>query len=350
VAGWHRTRGNAWLKAGLLGLFLLSIAASSLSFRLGRPIYLTAWLGLANVFAVGYALFYMGAALRRPQPYQRLVAAAGALNVLIGVRDWVVIRISGDYADSTWIRYSSVLFGLALGYIVLHRFREARAQAQNLMATLQQRVDAREQELAASYRQLEALAREQERARERTTIMRDLHDGVGAHISSAIRQLQTGRADNAVVLQTLRESLDQLKLSVDAMNTPPGDVAGLLASLRYRLEPRFASSDIELQWMVDALEPVQRLDAPAMRHLQFLLFEALPNVLQHARATTLGIQATQAGGITRLRVVDNGRGFDAATAGSNGLRTMRDRAAALGAQLAVTSEPGRTCVELGIPH
>jgi signal transduction histidine kinase len=295
-------------------------------------------------------LFFMGAALRRPQPYQLLVAMAGTLNVVIGVRDWVVIRINGDYSDSTWIRYSSVLFGLALGYIVLHRFRQARAQAHNLMATLQQRVDAREQELASSYQRLEALAREQERTRERSAIMRDLHDGVGANISSAIRQLQTGRADNAVVLQTLRESLDQLKLSVDAMSIAPGDVTALLASLRYRLAPRFASSDIKLQWMVDALEPVERLDAPAMRHLQFLLLEALSNVLQHACASTLVIQATQAVGITRLRVVDNGRGFDAGATAGNGLRTLRDRAAALGAQLVVASEPGRTCVELGIPH
>ncbi|MGH8849282.1 MAG: hypothetical protein ACREXQ_18835, partial [Polaromonas sp.] len=54
-----------------------------------------------------------------------------------------------------------------------------------------------------------------------------------------------------------------------------GDVTALLANLRYRLEPRFAASDIELQWGVDLLEPVERLDAQAMRQLQFMVFEAL---------------------------------------------------------------------------
>jgi signal transduction histidine kinase len=60
----------------------------------------------------------------------------------------------------------------------------------------------------------------------------------------------------------------------------------LLAALRYRLEPRLAAAGIELEWAVDEVAPVKRLDAQAMRQLQFLLFEAISNVLQHAQAKT----------------------------------------------------------------
>jgi hypothetical protein len=38
------------------------------------------------------------------------------------------------------------------------------------------------------------------------------------------RMVEAGRASSAKVMQTLRDSLDQLKLSVDALNLPPGDV------------------------------------------------------------------------------------------------------------------------------
>ena len=86
--------------------------------------------------------------------------------------------------------------------------------------------------------------------------------------------------------------------------------SALLANLRYRLEPRFAASDIELQWDVDVMEPVARLDSQGMRHLQFMLFEALSNVLQHAAATVLRIEASATDGGAVLRIVDNGRGFD----------------------------------------
>lgn len=349
VAGWHQRTDMRWFSVGITALFLSSAVASVVALTRGQLIWLTAWLGMANLFFICYAAVYMLSAWRNRNRLQQLVAWAGVVNVAIGVRDWLALRISGDYAHSQWIIYSSVLFGLALGYIVLSRFREARAQAGDLMSTLQHRVHEREAELAESYRELEKLAREQERARERASIMRDLHDGVGAHISSAIRQLQTGRADQAVVLQTLNESLDQLKLSVDAMNTPPGDIGALLASLRYRLEPRFASSDLDLQWRVDPLEPVQRLDAVGMRHVQYMLFEALSNVLQHAQASILSIHATQNGAGTVLRVMDNGKGFDAAQPPRKGLKSMRERAAAIGAALCITSTPGCTVVELMLP-
>lgn len=130
------------------------------------------------------------------------------------------------------------------------------------------------------------------------------------------------------------------------MHLPPGDLTALLANLRYRLEPRFASSDIRLQWDVDLLDPVPGLDASAMRQLQFLVFEALSNVLQHSRARTLTIQARALAAGTQLRVIDDGCGFDVQAPQRKGLASMHERARAVGARLAVTSQPGRTVVEL----
>jgi hypothetical protein len=349
VAGWHERPNMRWFRAGIAVLFLSSAVATTVALTQGQLIWLTAWLGMANLFFICYATLYMVASWRSGNHFHQLVAWVGVINVAMGVRDWLALRISSSYTSSQWIIYSSVLFGVALGYIVLSRFREARAQARDLMVNLQQRVLEREAQLESSWREVEKLALEQERARERARIMRDLHDGVGAHISSAIRQLQTGRADNAVVLQTLGESLDQLKLSVDAMNMPPGDIGALLASLRYRLEPRFATSDLDLQWRVDPLEPVQRLDAVGMRHVQYMLFEALSNVLQHAQASILSIHATQTNAGTLLRVMDNGKGFDAQQPPRKGLKSMRERAAAIGAALSISSAPGCTVVELLLP-
>jgi signal transduction histidine kinase len=258
----------------------------------------------------------------------------------------VAIRISGDYSQSTWIRYSSVLFGLALGYIVITRFRAASAQARDLTANLTSRVAEKERELSLSYVRLDQLGREHERAAERSRILRDMHDGVGSHLSSAIRQLESGRADREQVLQTLRDSLDQLKLSIDAMHLPPGDVTALLANLRYRLEPRFAALDVELQWHVDELAAVRGFDAPAMRHLQFMVFEALSNVLQHARARVLRIEACARGTGAGLRIIDDGCGFDVGRPLRKGLRSMHERAAAIGARLLLESRPGRTVVDI----
>jgi signal transduction histidine kinase len=346
VARWHRHPAGVWFNTWLGALFAGSILASTLAFTLHKPIFLTLWLATANVFFAGYAAVYFVAALRKREAAPLLVATAGVVNVAVGVRDWVAIRISGSYDESTWIRYSSVLFGMVLGYIVITRFRRASAQAHDLMTNLAVRVAEKELQLQQTYDQLEHLARGQERAAERTRILRDLHDGVGSHISAAIRQLQSGKASRDDVLQTLRDSLDQLKLSIDAMNVPPGDITALLANLRYRLEPRFAASDVELQWNVDLLNPLARLDANGMRQLQFMVFEALSNVLQHAHASVLRIEASARGAGARLRIVDNGQGFDVQAPLRKGLVSMRERAAMIGAVLTLASEPGRTVVEI----
>jgi signal transduction histidine kinase len=235
-----------------------------------------------------------------------------------------------------------VFFGFALLAVVMTRFRRASAQSRELLQTLAARVADRERELASAYGRLEMGARAQERTQERERILRDMHDGVGSHISAAIRQLQSGQASEGELLRTLRDSLDQLKLSIDSIQLPSGDVQALLAGLRYRLEPRFASSGLALEWAADELPLVPRFDAPALRQLQFLLFEAVSNVLQHARAGVLRIEATAHGAAVRLRVIDDGVGFDAERVP----RALAARATALGAALVVESRPGRTVVQL----
>ena len=346
VAQWERRPAGRWMARWLTALLLASGPMAVWALAFGQPLALTAWYAALALGFLPLCLVFLYQALRGAGVPHRAVALAVLLNLAVGLRDLYVFRINPTYADSSLMRYSSVVFGLALLYIVIDRFRRVSAQVRDLLNTLATRVSEKERELSETYQQVEQLAREQERTAERSRILRDMHDGVGAHISSAIRQLESGRSSQQELLQTLRDSLDQLKLSIDAMNLPAGDVTALLANLRYRLEPRFQASDIALRWAVELIDPVQRLDAGAMRQLQFMVFEALSNVLQHAQATELSIEAVAAEQHVRLRIIDNGRGFDATAAWRKGLLAMQERAHAIGAVLALHSEPGRTVVEI----
>lgn len=211
-----------------------------------------------------------------------------------------------------------------------------------------------------SRKELEHMAREQARLAERGRILRNMHDGVGSHISSALRQMQRETeqercAHSTEVQMTLRDALDQLKLSIDSMNLMAGDVTALLANLRYRLGPRFVAMGMAMQWDVDALPLCDKLDAGAMAELQFMLFEALSNVQQHAHARTLRIEAHAQPADAALgrncivvSVVDDGLGFDPQAARGNGLSVMHERAKAIGASLNVDSQPGRTVVAISL--
>ena len=344
VAGWTTKAWARWAY-WMFGIFLLTGLPASIwgwEYRWA----MTAWYAVNNTLVIPFAIAFVWSAFRKASRTHIIVAGAAMLNVLVGVRDWVVLRASDSFGETALIRYSSVVFGLSLGYIVVMRFRDATTQARDLMDTMADRVAQKEAELKASYEQVEQLARAQERLAERSRILRDMHDGVGSHISSAIRQLQSGRASNEDLLLTLRDSLDQLKLSIDAMHLPPGDITALLANLRYRLEPRLKACGIELAWAVDQLEPVARLDAGAMRQLQFMLFEGISNVMQHARASRLCIEAQQTAQGVRIGVLDNGCGFDAVQTPRRGLRLMQERATAIGARLHVHSQAGQTAIEI----
>jgi signal transduction histidine kinase len=103
-----------------------------------------------------------------------------------------------------------------------------------------------------------------------------------------------------------------------------------------------------------SLSQVQLAEADVKLALYRITQEALNNVVKHANATTvtLSLHAHESvAGVdgVEIHVCDNGRGFDASSipAGHFGLVNMRERAAAVAAELQVESAPGRgTCISV----
>ena len=92
-----------------------------------------------------------------------------------------------------------------------------------------------------------------------------------------------------------------------------------------------------------------RLDSSAMRQLQFMLYEAFSNVLQHAQATMLRVAAypiAPPGKGLQLQIIDNGTVYDTLGPQRNGLRSMHQRALAIGVALRLASIPGQSVVEI----
>jgi two-component system NarL family sensor kinase len=80
--------------------------------------------------------------------------------------------------------------------------------------------------------------------------------------------------------------------------------------------------------------------------------EALANVARHASATRVTVRLRREAGRIRMRVADNGTGFDSASvpAGRFGLVGMSERARLLGGSLHVESAPGEgTAIAVEVP-
>jgi signal transduction histidine kinase len=92
-----------------------------------------------------------------------------------------------------------------------------------------------------------------------------------------------------------------------------------------------------------------RLPLPAEEVLYRIAQEALHNVVKHAAARQVRVDARRFEGGVRLYVEDDGKGFDPEQVpdGHLGLAGMRARAERVGARFSVTSQPGEgTTVEV----
>ncbi|WP_408898231.1 GAF domain-containing protein [Nocardioides sp. R1-1] len=192
--------------------------------------------------------------------------------------------------------------------------------------------------------------------RDRDRIARDLHDLVIQRLFATGMQLQgarnleapelRGRVDGAVA--ELDAVIKELRSVIFELDTGSG--RPLLDDVRALL--REYAAVLGFQPLLRIQGPVDRALVPeAGSHVLGTLREALSNVARHAHASTVTVALTASSAWFRLRVVDDGVGFDPAIAtAGHGSANLRARAEGLGGHLLVTSAPGRgTTLEWVIP-
>lgn len=201
--------------------------------------------------------------------------------------------------------------------------------------------------------------RQQEQLRER--IARDLHDEIGASLSHlamqgdlARRQLErseltSGRLED--LSASARETLDQMRDIVWLLSPKAG---GDWPELSLRLEAisRRLLEGSGHEVCVEGTPPGGKPAIGRARDLVAFLKESITNAVRHGGASTVRVNLNW-GSSLRLAVEDDGKGFDEKEASASsgiGLRHLRERASALGAEVSIRSSPGEgTRILLDMP-
>jgi two-component system, NarL family, sensor kinase len=183
---------------------------------------------------------------------------------------------------------------------------------------------------------------------ERRRLAGDIHDGItqrlvslAFHLDAAADAVPRDTGTAARELARGREltdlTMDEAHAAIAGLRPPVLDDLGLadgLASL--------ARSIAQLRVTVTGTEC--QLPEHVMLALYRIAQEALQNVVKHARATHAQVELRCDAASARLRVTDDGQGFDTAarpdTGTSYGLRSMSERAELIGGRLTVSSRPG----------
>lgn len=349
------TSDSPRLKMGVWVFIAVEVALALWAFMFRQPAVWTVALGLLAIPTWGaFAVVIRQAWVKRTRE-ALAVAVASLILLLAGFRDYLVVRVADDGVGATsWLPLASMLFVLLMGWVVVDRYARQAREYRGLLASLDQKVAERERELSASYELLQHEHEQQAALLERQRIMRDIHDGVGAQLVGLLSLLGKGGTPRQALQEHANAALDELRMAVDAMQPVHGDLATVLATLRYRLQPRLQAAGIELVWQVDALPRLDSLTPQMVLQIQRILLEAFTNVLRHANATRVVVAARHEPGpvdLLRLSLDDNGAGLPGgAPQGGQGLNNMRLRAQAIGAQFSLGPSPeGGVRVELQLP-
>ena len=318
----------------------------------------------SQLVGLGVAVVVVRVGLASAELEKRVLAFGMLALGVVLVRDAFVLvvrpymNLSGTwanhYGEIAWTRFAWVIFGITLAWLIAERLRRSTHQALAMNRTLAQRLAEQRAQLAAVYEQGVDAKRHQARLEERQRLTRDLHDGLGSQLLGALALAGNQGVSRDTLSRHLRDVLDHLKLTVDAMQDTEGDIASLLGALRYRLAPRLKAAGIDLTWAVEHLPAIEGWTLDGSRDLQMILFEAFSNLMAHAGATQASLRAWYAADTHSVCIVlaDNGSGFkhdpDVAS-GGRGLANMRARAARLGSALAISPTPTGTVIELSVP-
>ena len=206
------------------------------------------------------------------------------------------------------------------------------------------------------YRLQQALMVERVRAR----LAIDLHDDLGAGLAeiailSEVGRSRPGRAGEVLDhvarrARELRSTLGDIVWTVDPRKDHLEDIIQRMREIAFHMleteerRVRFTAPE-------ESTAGQRELPLELRRHLLLFFKEAVANIARHSEASEVDLELSIQEGKLRVRICDNGRGFDLSSPPEGrGLASLRERATEMRGWVRTISAPGRgTQTELRVP-
>lgn len=347
-----------WVERALFAYWLVGPLVLLASGGRGESVVGRLWtlgmipIGIAVVALVGVAWH------RQRSVSAAALLAAVALAVAAGIHDYLVAWhvAAFDRVLPGWpgqriflLHYGANLVLLVMAGLLAMRFVRTLGEIEELNATLERRVAAREVELAENYRRLGALERERAAADERQRIMRDLHDGLGSRLFTSLSRVERGGVRDGEIADALRQCIADMRIALEAMASEDADFRNALGNFLFRWQAPLEDAGVRPVWNIDVDDEMQPVPPHVVLQLLRILQEALTNVLKHAHATEVRVELHGSACGLSISVEDNGCGLPPDAARGRGLANMRARAQRMNASMDVQSKPGCTRLVLRLP-
>lgn len=194
---------------------------------------------------------------------------------------------------------------------------------------------------------------------ERDKIGRDLHDGVGQLLAATKIDLgmlkkkldnEEHKEQTSRVIRLIDHTVEEIRSVIFNLKPIQLERQGLIESIQQLTDQLSRISNITFNYNVSA--PLPEWSETQTLNVFRIVQECLNNVVKHSEATHVAFVFEEKNGCFMITIIDNGKGFDYASAHIGiGTTSMKERTALLGGKLSVVSQETKgTKVILEIPY
>jgi len=196
----------------------------------------------------------------------------------------------------------------------------------------------------------------------RNKLSRDLHDDIGAslssiHIYSSVAEKAVGEdvTKARTILKQInfntRKVMEDMSDIVWAMNTGERDESSFSGRIKNYGYDLLSQKNIECQYIIDQQAEQKLLKLEARKNILLIVKEALNNIAKYSEASEASVHINADKNHFFIRISDNGKGFTpGSTVRGNGLNNIRERTVMLGGAFIIDAAPGKgSCLQCSIP-
>ncbi len=289
-------------------------------------------------------------------PIDALMLITLSTTTLLALYEWLISVEWVDIESYHFLYLSIPMLQIIVAITLINKYIHTLQNSQTLNEGLTFNAQLRTVELGEQNERLRTLERAQVLSAERERMVRDMHDGVGGQLVSALAMLESGQYTDQALAEHLRATLNDLRLILDSLDPSHNDLSTALISLRPCVNACLQSQQIELHWSLDDLPCNLIFNPQQILQILRIMQEAITNIIKHASAQTVTIRGYRDNSrkdndneIAIIEIIDDGVGINIETYSGRGMKTMTGRASDLGGTLEVISNTEGTHIRLKIP-
>jgi signal transduction histidine kinase len=244
----------------------------------------------------------------------------------------------------------SLLLAILIAFIILFQIRRQRQKIRELEIIQDLQEKQKTQEMNAMKDKLEAIYTERNR------IASDLHDDIGASLSSiriysdaAIKQFSNNPEESKKLMVRINTSssdmMEKMSDIIWVINPKNDHGENLVLRMKLHLSEVFSTTSIKVNYKIHSEIESLKISTFARRNIYLTFKEAINNILKYSQANNVSIEMRLMNQKLLFAISDDGIGFDTSTIRpGNGIGNMNRRIKALKGTINITTSLGKGCI------